>query len=228
MKRNVILLFLLLPMMLVAQNLQFHYDFGKDRKYVTTTLEMFKPDKWGSTYFFVDYDYNYGKDNHPSGTYMEISRALKFWNGPISAHVEYNGGFGSYPVGSAQYAYPINNAWLFGANYDIHNADFSKTFTIEAMYKHIVGKQESVQLTAVWGLNFWKRKVTLSGFADFWVEDNTNSNGVKTTTTFISEPQFWYNVTPKLSLGSEIEISNNFAGHDGFMVNPTLAAKWNF
>ena len=32
-----------------AQNLQVHYDFGKDRKQITTTLEMFKPDKYGST-----------------------------------------------------------------------------------------------------------------------------------------------------------------------------------
>ena len=46
-------------------NLQVHYDFGKDRSYVTTTLEMFKPDKWGNTFFFVDFDYNMGKENHP-------------------------------------------------------------------------------------------------------------------------------------------------------------------
>ena len=38
-------------------NLQVFYDFGKDRKLVTTTLEMFKADDWGSTFFFVDYDY---------------------------------------------------------------------------------------------------------------------------------------------------------------------------
>ncbi len=48
-----------------AQNVQLHYDFGgalydKDldgRPALTSTVEMFKPDKWGSTYFFVDMDY---------------------------------------------------------------------------------------------------------------------------------------------------------------------------
>ena len=45
---------------------------------------------------------------------------------------------------------------------------------------------------------------------------------------FIAEPQVWYNVNKHLSLGSEIEISNNFAGHKGFNVAPTLAVKWNF
>jgi len=227
MKKLVFSLILFVTLTSQAQtNLQLHYDFGKDRHYVTTTLEMFKPDKWGNTFWFVDFDYNFGKENHPSGAYIEIARALKFWNGPISAHVEYNGGLGAGPNGA--YAYPINNAWLFGGNYDIHNADFSKTVTFQAMYKHIVGKQESAQLTAVWGLNFFKNKLTLSGFADYWLEDNVNTNGSKTKTTFISEPQFWYNVSPNLSLGSEIELSNNFGLHEGFMVNPTLAAKWNF
>lgn len=48
-----------------AQNVQLHYDFGgalydKDlhgRPVLTSTVEMFKADKWGSTYFFVDMDY---------------------------------------------------------------------------------------------------------------------------------------------------------------------------
>ena len=34
-----------------AQNIQLQYDLGKDRKYVTTTVEMFKPDKLGNTFF---------------------------------------------------------------------------------------------------------------------------------------------------------------------------------
>ena len=46
------------------------------------------------------------------------------------------------------------------------------------------------------------------------------------------EPQFWYNVTPHLSFGSEIEISNNFVyntyNDKSFFINPTIAAKWNF
>ena len=46
---------------LAQTNAQVLYDFGTDRKYVTLTLEMFKQDKWGSTYFFVDHDFNYDK-----------------------------------------------------------------------------------------------------------------------------------------------------------------------
>lgn len=229
MKKIVSALLLLAAVSSQAQtNLQVHYDFGEGRKYVTTTLEMFKPDKWGNTFFFVDYDFNMGQDNHPSSSYMEIARCLKFWNGPLSVHVEYNGGLGTYPVGITQFAFPINNAWLGGLDYGMHNADYTKTLNLKALYKHIVGKQESAQFTAVWGLHFMDRKISFTGFADFWLEDNTNSNGSKTTTTFLSEPQLWYNFTSNLSAGSEVELSNNFALHEGFKVCPTLAVKWNF
>ncbi len=230
MKKNVALLFFLLPMALMAQNLQVHYDFGKDRNYVTTTLEMFKPDKWGNTFFFVDFDYNMGNENHPSAAYMEIARCLKFWNGPLSLQVEYNGGFGTFPNATAltgQAGFPINNAYLVGLDYGLNNADFSKTLNIKALYKHIAGKQESAQLTAVWGLHFLKRKISFTGFADVWLEDNTFGTH-KTSTVFITEPQLWYNFNEHLSAGSEVEMATNFAGVEGFKVCPTLALKWNF
>ena len=39
-----------------AQNLQLFYDAG--RGCVTSTVEMFRPDAGGSTFFFIDFDYN--------------------------------------------------------------------------------------------------------------------------------------------------------------------------
>ena len=47
---------------LQAQNIQLHYDFGrslydkdlKGRPLLTSTVEKFHPDNWGSTYFFID------------------------------------------------------------------------------------------------------------------------------------------------------------------------------
>ena len=38
-----------------AQNIQVQYDTERDC--VTSTLEMFRPDAFGSTFFFVDMDY---------------------------------------------------------------------------------------------------------------------------------------------------------------------------
>lgn len=234
MKKNVLLLFIILISAgTMAQNLQVHYDFGKNRNYVTTTLEMFKPDKWGNTFFFVDFDYNMGAEKHPALAYMEIARCLKFWEGPLSLHVEYNGGLGAFPnatsmTGNA--AFPINNAYLIGVDYGINNADFTKTLNFKALFKHIAGKQESAQLTAVWGLHFLNRKLSFTGFADLWLEDNSFGfiNPTTTKTVFISEPQLWYNFSEHLSVGSEVEFSTNFGGVQGFNVCPTLGVKWNF
>ena len=198
-------------------NLQVHYDFGEGREYVTTTLEMFKPDKWGNTFFFVDYNFNSTKYNHPSESYMEIARCLKFWDGPISAHIEYNGGLGL--------GYNIGNAYLAGIDYGWNNADFSTTLNLKALYKNIAGKQHSVQFTGVWGHHFLDRKMSFTGFADFWLEDNADLN---TSTVFITEPQLWYNFTENFSFGTEIEIASNFAGQEGLKVCPTLGVKWNF
>lgn len=99
-------------------NAQLFYDFGSDRKFVTLTLEMFKADKWGNTYFFVDHDFNYddhveGSNLAPGGSYLEIARCINLWQESalknFSLQVEYNGGITR--------SYPINNAWLFGVDY---------------------------------------------------------------------------------------------------------------
>ena len=80
-----------------AQNIQLHYDLGHSlyeglsgRPNVTTTVEMFKPDKWGSTFMFTDIDYF---TDGAAGAYWEISREFKLGKQtPFALHVEYNGG----------------------------------------------------------------------------------------------------------------------------------------
>lgn len=220
-------------------NIQEQYDFN--REHLTTTLEMFKTDSWGSTFFFTDI-YHPTKSSAPTGYYTEIARALNFWQdtklGALSAHVEWNGG---------QFA---NRAWLFGAEYFLHSQDFKYTLTLEVLYKTIVDGDQDVpmQFTIVWGMNdlFGVKGLVFSGFADFWWEDiiwdASNPLDVdKTHCVFLTEPQIWYNVgqffnCPNLFLGGEVELAYNFAGawrlnhtdNKGFNVSPCLGLKWNF
>ena len=56
-----------------AQNVQLHFDLVRNA--TTTTVEMFRPDKGGSTFFFVDMDYT----PKVSGAYWEIAREFCFW-----------------------------------------------------------------------------------------------------------------------------------------------------
>jgi len=233
MRKVIFALFVFVATASQAQNLQVMYDFGNGRQNVTSTLEMFKPDKWGNTFFFVDMEFNGGTDKQPSLAYMEIARCLKFWDGPLSAHVEYNGGL----LLSGAAGFPINNAYLAGVDYAWHDKNFSKFLNLKVLYKNIQGKNPaSFQITGVWNLNFLKDKLTVSGFADFWREDNmnfTNAQGnviipTNTKFVFLTEPQIWYNVNKNLSLGGEIEVASNFGTVDGLKVCPALGAKWNF
>jgi hypothetical protein len=216
---------ILLMTALSAQNFQVHYDMGKDRSYFTTTFEMFKPDQWGNTFFFVDFDYNANDVRGVSLAYMEIARALRFWDNPFALQVEYNGGFGQFMPGGA---FQINDAWLAGGQYTWNTADYSRLFTLQTQYKYIRDKHNaSFQITGVWVVHFLERKLTFTGFADFWREDMFFGDEI-TKFVFLTEPQLWYNFNKNLSIGSEIEVSSNFAGNKGFMVNPTAAVRWTF
>lgn len=215
----------------MAQNIQLHYDFGRalynelnTRARLTTTVEMFKPDKWGSTFFFVDMDY---ADNEIKSAYWEIARELKFWESPLSIHIEYDGGLNF-----------IKDAYLLGFTYSWNNQDFSKGFTITPMYKYLHSNPSpnSFQLTGTWYLHFNKGQFSFTGFADFWREEHTDMNGNPHNFCFLAEPQFWINLNKfphvndafNLSIGTEWEISHNFALMNGWYLNPTLALKWSF
>lgn len=217
----------------MAQNVQLHYDFGKDRSYLTSTVEMFKPDKWGSTFFFVDMDYEVGDVNGVSMAYWEIARSMNLGKSPLAAHLEYNGGFGQYYTPDYFGAYQINDSWLAGLDYNYNNEDFTRGFTLQVLYKYIRDKQDvSFQLTGVWYMHLLNKKMTFSGFADFWREDSyfISEREVVEVAKFVfqSEPQLWFNFTSNISVGSEIEIGYNFGGIQGLRLNPTLGAKWEF
>lgn len=215
-----------------SQNVQLHYDFGKDRNYLTSTVEMFKPDKLGSTFLFIDMDYGAGDVKGVSLAYWEISRSFNMFKGPWACHFEYNGGLLQWKSDTLGGAATINDSWLIGPEYNYNNKDFSKGFSVQLLYKYIRGKHDaSFQLTGVWYMNFMKNKFTFSGFADFWRENNSffEENTTKTTKfVFLTEPQIWYNFTKHYSMGSEVEVGSNFSGVKGLRVNPTLAVKWTF
>lgn len=221
-------------------NVQLHYDLGhniygkelSNRQYVTATVENFTPDKWGSTYFFIDADFG---ERFIKSAYGEISRELRFWKAPVAIHLEYNGGLQRAPYG-------YDDAYLLGAAWNWHNKDFTKTFSLQLMYKFLSHKENhgdshhSAQLTAVWGIHFAKGLCTFSGYLDVWYDKAVNGRVV-----LGSEPQFWVNLwklprisdQAKWSVGTEWEISNNLVWpaegkNNRFYVIPTVAMKWTF
>lgn len=227
--------FLIIMIAINAQNVQLHYDYGKDRGYLTSTVEMFKPDKWGATFFFIDMNYSVADNvDGISLGYWEIARTLKLGKAtPFSAHFEYNGGMGKYIKGESaeeesMAAFTINDAYLVGIDYSWNASDFSKGFSLKALYKSIKDiDNASFQITGVWYYNAFDSKLTFSGFADFWKEEKDFDGEADGDYVFLTEPQLWYNATKNISIGGEVELSNNFVT-DEFKVMPTAAIKWTF
>ena len=232
-----VFLFIVSLPMLAQLNVQLHYDFGdvfygdklSNRPHLTATVENFKADKWGSTYFFVDLDFG---DNTMKSVYAEFSREFNLGKLPIAAHVEYNGGLS----GGGSY----NDAYLAGGAWNWANKDFSKTFSLQLLYKYLANQpsrnKHSWQVTTVWGIHFAKGFCTFSGYADLWHDNSVSGNLVLS-----SEPQFWFNLYAldsvdddfKLSLGTELELSKNLVWpaegiNNKFYAIPTLAVKWQF
>ena len=228
-----------------AQNVQLHYDLGHslyndlgNRPSVTTTVEMFKPDTWGSTYLFTDIDY---QRDGVAGAYWEIAREFNVTkNKQWAFHVEYNGGLNSDE--DTWNATRFQHAVLAGGAWNWHSADFSRTFSVQALWKYYFKNRHygarpfnGFQLTEVWGIQFAKGFCTFNGFCDLWYDPSANGKWI-----VISEPQFWWNLNKfkgwekiNLSVGTEWELSNNFVWndkgeHNRFYFIPTIAAKWTF
>lgn len=218
-----------------AQNVQVFYDFGENRNYVTTTFEMFKADKFGDTFWFIDHNYadaaqrKAGTASACNGTYFEIERGINFWQDSnlkdLSAMVEYDGS--SWGAG----------IFCLGAKYFLHNADFSNTFTVALLYDIHVGVGNAdvpVKFSGVWGMNdiFGVKGLVFKGFIDVWGNNSAFADGTSAKVSVLTEPQVWFNLGSTfdghLDLGGEVELSYNFAGHKGFMVNPCAGIRWTF
>jgi hypothetical protein len=227
----------------LAQNIQLHYDFGhtlcsdlNGRPNVTSTIEMFKTDKWGSTYFFTDIDYY---TDGAAGAYWEISREFNLTaNKRWALHVEYNGG--ATTIEHTGIGNRFQHAFLGGGAWNWVSSDFTKNFSLQALYKYYFkgtqrGGFNGFQATVVWGDTFAGGLCTFSGFFDVWYDRDVSGKLIT-----LCEPQFWVNLNKlkgmdgiNLSVGSEVEISNNFVYDDAgrnnhFYAIPTLAVKWTF
>lgn len=211
-----------------AQNLQLHFDprhslYGDEvgsKNYLTGTFEMFKPDAWGSTFMFVDFDFN-GDKRNIGLVYTEIARAFKINDFPLMPHLEYNGGLGT--------GFSIPSSYLAGMQYPFQLGDFFMSTYLAYKLNAFPKNSHDVQWTLTWNSAFANSNISLGGFLDIWTENKNRITGEGgKRLVVLSEPQIWYNFTPNFAIGSEIELSYNFARFEKFTSIPTIATKWNF
>lgn len=223
-----------------AQNLQLHFDprhslygdkIGAPVNYLTATFEMFKPDQWGSTFMFVDFDFNFDKRN-PGLAYAEIAREFKIGDFPLLPHIEYNGGLGL--VRGTGVGFSIPSSYLGGFGYPFQLGSFFMSTYVAYKLNAFQELSHDAQWTVTWNATLAGGKLSLAGFMDLWSEDKSfteDSDATGKKIVFLSEPQFWYNLTSNFALGTEVELSYNFVNkfnESKFYAIPTIATKWNF
>ncbi|MBN2481467.1 MAG: DUF5020 family protein [Bacteroidales bacterium] len=236
MKRLFLLILIVVPLKGTAQNLQLHYDFGGGRKFLTATVEMFKPDTFGSTFWFIDFDFDFpGNPRSMSAAYWEISRdfyipGLKGIHpfGQLGFHLEYNDGFAAFKdttnyIGAVTY----NNVLLAGLSFPVNIGNVSVATQLLCRMPRGMDKPD-FQLTLVWSQYLLKSKLLFTGFMDLWSQDKIVEPDNKEL-VFQTEPQLWYRVTEKIAVGGEAEISRNFpVGPNEWEFMPTIGVRWEF
>ena len=220
-------------------NLQVMHDFDAP----FTTVEMYKGDKWGDTYFFIDHYYRRedvgGRTQFGVDSYYEFERGLNFWHDTrlrdFSLHLEFDFRNFGY-VGHA------NGMACVGGRWALHNADFSRTATVALMYDHYIGDGSAdipLKFTATWTVMnlLGLHGLTFDGFLDVWGNDTEYldaSTGDIDHAHFSvhAQPQLWMGLSaigiPNLHLGGEVVLGYNHRGTRGFLCIPCLGIKWAF
>jgi len=208
---------------LLAQNFQLHYDFGKDRHFLTSTLEMFKPDEHGATFWFVDIDYA-SPTHTASMAYWEIARYINLPLFPenhflsqVTATIQYNDGLNN--------SMSFGNVWLGGFSLPLNLKII--TINTDILYRKAEAQKGNFQLTLVWFKSLLQERLTFTGFMDLWGQQASDGSS---QLVLLSEPQLWLNLGQHLAVGGELEISRNFIIGAGKQLQlcPTLGFKWNF
>lgn len=224
MKNIIIFTFFTMGTNMFAQNFQVHYEMHEDRKYFVGTLEMLKTDDLGSIFWFVDIEYNDRiEEKSASLAYWEIAR---MFNIPtikdLTVGLQYNDGLDT--------SGGLGNIWLVGVEYPI-DLKFI-TLVTSIWYRDAEFQDPNLQATVVWFKPLMGSKMMFTGYFDLWGQRNFDFDAqeIDLQWVLLTEPQLWYSLSKKISIGGEVEISKNFifGAGDKLKIYPTLGVKWDF
>jgi hypothetical protein len=211
----------------VFVNFQFHRDFHREN--FTSTVEVLEFDKYGTTFFFADFDFDSVGE---TGSYFEIARNLTCYRAKrfaVNAALQYNDGVLPF---DGEFGKGIPRTWLGGVAISDLKVG-SSLWEFQVLARQEFAADLGWQLTAVWSyvpVATWP--LSLSGFAD-WNTNETNDQ----PTSFQAEPQLIYEFGGHWGVGGELEISRNFVGaftkQHGFeyrrwYTHPTLLVRVDF
>jgi hypothetical protein len=218
------------------QSLQFHYDFRhsldpklNSENFPTLFFQDFQQKDYGSLLIQMQCDFT-GEKNNIGKFYTQISQTIKFWKPEIYLQFGYSGGFGV--IKSINSAYYITNAFSGGVSYPLQWED--AWFNLSLCYTLNTFKLPSHDMlfSLYWGKGIMNYKIEFAG--DFEIYTLNKNHGDEYTSdlhgkrfSFFAEPQIWFNLFEKFSIGSKINIYYHVISNDNiFAAYPTLAVRY--
>ncbi|MDD5087634.1 MAG: DUF5020 family protein [bacterium] len=181
-------------------NLQLHRDVHRDL--FTSTVEIFEQDRWGTTFFFTDFDFG---STGQQASYFEIARnffVLRMRQAKWNLALQYNDGV--LPTDAAL-GKGIPRTALGGiALSEIPLGPAA--IELQALARQEFAADLGWQLTAVWYCPIRRTPLEFLGYVDV----NSNQTGDQPN-SLQAEPQLQYRRGP-WAIGMELEISRNFTG----------------
>lgn len=209
-----ILAFLCFVTVTQAQNFQFLYGYGNGKPVNFITSEMYKVQEHGTFYYFTDFKMDL------DGYFEAYTEVSKYWNlskNGLSLTAQYN--VGIYSDGTD--AFRIDPVYLAGFQKAAMISGWILSMDVLYRYDQFTS-QSGAQMTFIF-IKEWN-KWLLSGYCDLWNSGVYEEN--VSPLVYMFEPQLFYSITDRFSIGIEGRISNYT------LLNPykdyaMLGVKWN-
>ena len=225
-----------------SQTLQLHYDIRhtlapqrNPRNFPSLYFEYYKaadtankPVKLGTFLFKSQADFM-GDQTNLGKYYMQVSQEIKLWLPKIYFNLQYSGGLGI--TTPRQYSYYILNTYLVGASYHYQIGTAYLASVLNYKYVPYAKPSNDFLYTMYFYKGLFNYKAEISGDFSIWTE-NKNHGDEQTGNLsgkrffLFAEPQVWYNINKRLSVGTKVNMYYHVNFTDDVLeVYPTAAVR---
>jgi len=184
--------------------------------------------KPGSFLFKTQADFT-GEKTNLAKFYVQVSQTFRCWRPQVFVHLQYSGGGGL--TEPREYSYYIRNTFSAGLSYPFKLGNAWLSAVVD--YKKVTYDKASddALLTLYWWKGLFNYKAEFLGDFSLWTEnknhgdDFTKSLGGKRF-FFFAEPQIWYNVFPKVAVGTRLSVNYHvLSAANTLQLYPSMAVR---
>ncbi len=243
MKFLIVIMLSLLSVGAFSQSLQLHYDFRhtidpkrNPKNFPTLYFEYYKLLDTGKAFikpgsFLLKTQADFTGDQDNIGKYyMQVSQEFRFWKPKFFIDLQYSGGLGI--TTPRQYSYYILNTYSAGISYPFKIGQAYLSSILFYRYVPYAKPSNDFLYTMYFYRGLFNYKAEFAGDFSIWNENKNHGDDATAGQSgkrffFFAEPQAWYNINKKFSVGSKVNMFYHVNTTDNiFEVYPTAAIRW--